>query len=127
MSAITKVTGVAVGVCLVAFGGCVSKRESEKDRALLGASISNVINNVAVSMSGGRDLRYVATAFHYKNDRWPKDYAELQRFVQESNGYLYMRAYSDVELTNGPADRLEISFPSKMGRARLTLEAPSEK
>ena len=116
--------------CLLAFGGCMSERDSkELGRAFGEAFVSPMTNSIAQSLSGAQDLSYAATAFRRRNDRWPKDYGELRGFVQQSDGYLSLGAYSSVDLTNLPADRLEIRFvpEGQTNRVTLTLEAPPNK
>ena len=63
-----------------------------------------------ISALTATDLLYCSGSFRNKNERWPKDYAELSEFVQLSNGYLWLGKYERVELTQLPEDVLQISF-----------------
>jgi hypothetical protein len=81
---------------------------------------------MAQSVSVAQDLTYTVAAFRRRRDRWPKDYEELRGFVQQSDGYLVLGTYSSVELTNLPADRLEIRFvpEGQTNPTTVRLEAP---
>jgi hypothetical protein len=128
---VTIIAGTAVAVgCLIIFRGCVSERGPKDFSRRVGevgeAIATSLSNSMAQGVSVAQDLTYTVAAFRRKQDRWPKDYEELRGFVQQSNGYLVLGAYSRVDLTNLPADRLELRFVPEGQTNSFTLrfEAP---
>jgi len=92
----------------LAFNGCMSDKAAEDFGRELGLAFSAPIYHTTALTA--TDVLYCSASFRNKNERWPKDYTELSEFVQQSNGYLWLRKYERVELTQLPEDVLQISF-----------------
>jgi hypothetical protein len=86
--------------------GCMSDRAAKE----LGEQIAAPLNSMAQQLSGAHDLAYVTSAFWRMNQRWPKDYPELDTFVQKSDGLLVLGHYDRVEFTPQSEGGLKISF-----------------
>jgi hypothetical protein len=84
--------------------GCMSDRAAKE----LGEQIAAPFNVIAQQLSGAHDLGYATAAFARKNERWPKDYAELETFVQKSDGLLILGHYDRVDFAPRADDGLEI-------------------
>ena len=61
-------------------------------------------------LSPSQDLIYATASYARKNERWPNDYAELTNFVSQSNGYLYLKHYDEVQMTRTPEGDLCIEY-----------------
>jgi hypothetical protein len=92
----------------LAFNGCMSDKAAEDFGREFGLAFSAPIYHATALTA--TDLLYCSASFRRKNERWPKDYMELSEFVQQSNGYLWLRKYERVELMQLPEDVLQISF-----------------
>ena len=84
---------------------------------------------ISLVESGALDLVYCSVSFRNKNDRWPKDYAELSAFVKESNGYLTLGEFERVDVRPLPDDRFEIRCVrlGHTNEVKLTLGGPVDK
>ena len=93
------------------------------DRAAreMGESIASPLNIIARSLSGSQDLAYATAAFARKNDRWPKDYAELSSFVERSDGLLLLGQYDRVDFIDQPEGGLEICAVIQGRTNRMTF------
>jgi hypothetical protein len=87
------------------------------------------IYEISLLRSGAIDVFYCSASFRHKNDRWPKDYAELSAFVKQSNDYLMLGEYERVDLRPLPEDGLEICYvrPGHTNETKLTLRGTAEK
>ena len=74
----------------------------------LGETITSPLNSIARDLSRSRDLAYAMSAFQRKNGRWPKDYAELSKFVEDTDGLLQLAKYDRVDFIERPEGALEI-------------------
>ena len=90
-----------IAVACPAFTGCMSDKAASDFGREFGLAIRGLV---------APDLLYSSESFRNKTGRWPKDYAELAEFVRQSDGYLSLRHYERVELTQLPEDVLQISF-----------------
>ena len=83
---------------------------------------------ISLFRSGAIDIFYCSASFRHKNDRWPKDYAELSAFVKQSDGYLMLGEYERVDLRPLVNDGLEIRYvrPGHTNEMKLTLDGPGE-
>jgi len=86
--------------------GCISE---QKLNCEVGAALTPSYHYPMVA-SGGYDLLFCSGAFMRKNERWPKDYAELSQFVDQSGGYLALGKYERVEFAQLPSDGVQIVF-----------------
>ena len=68
------------------------------------------IYEISLLGSGAIDIIYCSGSFRHKNDRWPRDYAELSEFVKQSDGYLMLGEYERVDLKPLLVDKLEILY-----------------
>ena len=92
--------------------GC-STTPAKNDPQAFGKTLAQIFApffDIVMIRSGAIDLIYCANSFRHKNERWPKDYAELSDFVQQSNGYLMLGEYERVELKQLPDDKLEVHY-----------------
>lgn len=109
------------------FSGCISDKAARD----LGRDISLAFSDPIFQITGltATDLLYCSGSFRIKNARWPKDYAELSEFVRHSNGYLWLRDYERVDLTQLPEDVLQITFvrPGLTNEMKLRLDAGTQK
>jgi hypothetical protein len=73
--------------------------------------------------SGAIDLLYCSASFHHKNERWPKDYAELSAFVKQSDGYLMLGEYERVDLKPLGDGGVEVCYvrPGHTNEMKFTL------
>jgi hypothetical protein len=118
-------TGILVGF------GCTTA--PKKDNQLtIGRALTEAfapVYDVSLVESGAIDLLYCSASFRHKNERWPKDYAELCEFVKGSNDYLTLGEYERVALRTLPDDRFEICYvrPGHTNEIKLTLSGSAEK
>ena len=82
---------------------------SEKAADELGRQIVAPFTALADQISTATDLGYATVAFNRKNDRWPKDYAELDAFVDSSNGFLTLQKYDEVNFVETLDGGLKVS------------------
>jgi len=87
------------------------------------------VYQISLLRRGALDVFYCSASFRHKNDRWPKDYAELSSFVKQSDGYLMLGEYERVDLSPMADDGLEIRYvrPGHTNEMKLTLGRPDEK
>ncbi len=62
---------------------------------------------------------------HYQ--RWPKDYAELSTFVQQSDGKLELGHYDYVDFTDSQDGSLEVCTVCEGFTYRMTIAKPEDK
>jgi hypothetical protein len=110
---------VASAIGSVIFTGCISDRAAKEIGREFGLAFSAPI--FAITALSATDLLYCCGSFRKKTERWPKDYTELSEFVEQSNGYLWLRDYERVNLTHLPEDVLEISFVPRGGTNEMKL------
>ena len=75
--------------------GCTSHRDA---KGIVDPFVSP-FDLLAQRIGAGQDLFDATMAFVRKNGRWPKDYTELETFVQGSDGYLTLGHYDNVDLS----------------------------
>ena len=100
-----KTFPLLAGVSILTLCGCMSDRAAKQ----LGEQIAAPFNAIAQQLSGAHDLAYAAAAFARKNERWPKDYAELETFVEKSDGFLILGHYDRADFAHKSDGGLEIS------------------
>jgi len=102
------VVAMASLICSLGFTGCVSdKAAKDINREFVMAFSAPLVLATAFTYT---DLIYCSRSFRKKTERWPKDYAELSNFVQQSNGYLWLDTYERVDLAQLPEDVLAVSL-----------------
>src|SRR4051795_3747433 len=89
---------------VVPFAGCMSDQAAKE----LGETIAAPLNSIARDLSGSRDLAYATAAFQRKNGRWPKDYADLSKFVADTDGLLQLGKYDRVDFIEQLDGGLEV-------------------
>lgn len=94
----------------MALSGCMSERAAKEFGTGLGEAVAAPLNVIARGMSGSQELAYATAAFQRKNGRWPKDYAELSIFVQQSDGLFALGEYDRVDFSESPEGRLQVAF-----------------
>lgn len=75
------------------------------------------------------DVVYCSSSFLNKNGRWPNNFAELSSFIEQSNGYLFLSNYGQVNLNPRPDDSLEIIYlkPGQTNEHRFILPRPLDR
>ena len=91
-------------VLLVGSTGCMSEKAANE----LGRQLVTPFTALAEQICTASDLGYAIAAFNRKNDRWPKNYAELDAFVNSSNGFLTLRKYDQVDFVETPDGGLKV-------------------
>src|SRR5262245_39259474 len=80
-------------ISLLTVSGCMSERAAKE----FGEAMVAPFYVLSQQFGGAQDLCYATAAFARKKERWPNDYAELETFVQGSDGYLILRNYDRVD------------------------------
>src|SRR5438105_15071723 len=91
--ALLKSFRVLAGISMLTLCSCISDRAATE----LGEQIAARFNAIAQQLNDARDLAYATAAFARKNERWPKDYTELETFVEKSDGLLILGHYERVD------------------------------
>ena len=110
-----RLSFLVVVITILALCGCMSDRAAKG----LGEQIAAPFNAIAQQLSGAHDLAYATAAFARKNERWPKDYSELETFVQKSEGLLILGQYDRVDLAPRADGGIDISSVNQ-GRTNRT-------
>lgn len=107
---------LAIGIIpLILFASCATSRKGSLSGmtdsvSSLGAEIMENLSRIPLLTSGGLDLFYCAASFQNKRGRFPEDFAELQEFIRQSDGYLALGQYERVVFQPLPQDGLEIRY-----------------
>jgi len=88
----------------------MSERAAKEFGTGVGEAFAAPLNVIARSMGGSQELAYATAAFQRKHSRWPKDYAELSLFVQQSDGLLFLGEYDRVDFSQLSDGGLQIAF-----------------
>ena len=105
MNPTTLLKAIVPAVTTLVLCGCMSDRAAKE----LGEQIAAPFNVMAQQLSGATDISYAMAAFARKNERWPKDYAELETFVQKSDGLLVLGQYDQVDFATRTDGSVDIS------------------
>lgn len=108
---------VMAAISVLTVGGCVSDHDAKE----FGDAVVAPFNVLLRQIGGGQDLCYATAAFARKNERWPKDYAELDTFVQDSDGYLALAHYEHVDFRPQIDGGLVVSYVMQSKTNRVTF------
>ena len=103
-----------VGLTAVVLSGCrTAPMTSGEQQSLYDSLMSQEVAplyDLTMLRRGAIDLLYSSLSFYHKNQRWPKDYAELTSFVKQSDGYLVLGEYKQVDFIPTADGRVKIRY-----------------
>jgi hypothetical protein len=126
-----KLIGSLLIIVAVIFGSgcCTTPANDQPHLSQVLSETFGPIYDMRALRSGAMDLLYCSASFQNKNGRWPNNYPELQSFVKESNGYLLLGDYQQVDLTPLANGGLELAYvrTGATNKVKFTFTGPSNK